>query len=145
MLNVEQAFDYMHQKSMDDVGVLEDQSEDERVLTDLLAGEGAQDEEERELESLDRQLSDIAGAFEGQGGGAGSGSVLDVGRLQELLGAGKSVISELSTARAAYQRAEYKMQLFMSQFRSGGSEKSSEEHFEAVEAEAVRLLASVSA
>ena len=56
----------MHQKSMDDVGVMEDQSENEQVLTDLLASEESQDEEEKELENLDKQLSDIADAFEGQ-------------------------------------------------------------------------------
>lgn len=90
MLNVEQAFDYMHQKSLDDAGVVEDRSEDENVLTDLLAAEEPGDEEERELESLDRQLSDIADALGGKS--ADSGRVLDVGRLQEMLGPGQNVV-----------------------------------------------------
>lgn len=49
-------------------------------------------------------------------------------KLQELMGTRQSVVQQISAARAAYQRAEYKMQLFMNQFQLDGAEKISENH-----------------
>lgn len=64
------------------------------MLTDLLAVEEAKDDEEKELESLDRQLSDIADALGGEcdNSNAAPGNTLDVSRLQELVGAEHNVI-----------------------------------------------------
>ena len=64
------------------------------MLTDLLAVEEAKDDEEKELESLDRQLSDIADALGGErdNSNVAPGNTLDVSRLQELVGAEHNVI-----------------------------------------------------
>ena len=53
------------------------------MLTDLLAVEEAKDDEEKELESLDRQLSDIADALGGErdNSNVAPGNTLDVSRL----------------------------------------------------------------